>query len=232
MGRGCHAQDLLQHAVDPAAHQRLDFVGLDVDVRRPRDDRILQDAREQVGGRPFSSRRPCRRAGRLRGGALQQLENIPPIEQVSPPDRHLRGEEGDDLEAGHLLDLRDRLLVTRVLHGQPEVAVLLLDRDDEPAARVFLGKDAERIGLDVTHLEVNEAHAPVLGELLQEEAHRDDTALGQRPVDGKPQARRHDPYLVEFGLVDEAQPFDDQLFQLFIGREHGSVPPAVRRRSR
>ena len=87
--------------------------------------------------------------------------------------------------------------------------------------------------MDVTHLEVDVAHVPVLGELLQEEAHRDDAALGQRPLDGKPQARRHDPYLLELGLVDEAQPFDDQRLQLFIGREHGSVPrrqtpPAVR----
>ena len=125
MGRGRHAQDLLQHAVDPAAHQRLDFVGLDVDVRRPSDNRILQDARDQLGGGPITSR-PCRRPGRLRGGTLQQIENIPPIEQVSPPDRHLRGEEGDDLEAGHLFDLRDRCLVARIVHGQPEQLTVLL----------------------------------------------------------------------------------------------------------
>jgi hypothetical protein len=217
-----HAQHVAQRAVDPAAHERLELVGLDVDVGGAGDRRVLEDPVEQRRRRLVApGARECAR-GPLGGGAPEQRSKIAAVEELGAADRGLRRQGWHEAPAGHALDLVDDASVARVGHRDVELLVVEQHRDQLVLARVPLAHGGERRGGDVARGDVEEAHRPRVGELLEQERHRDAGALDEDALERHAQARRRRARAVEVGRTQQLQPGDHDVPQIRIRDAHAA----------
>ena len=74
--------------------------------------------------------------------------------------------------------------------------------------------------MHVADLEVDEAHTPRLGELLEEEGEGKAPALGDRALERHLEPRGHEAGAFELGLVDEPELAHEQCLELLLGDEH------------
>jgi len=150
---------------------------------------------------------------------------------MPPLDRTLRREERNDPSTRRPGDLVDDPAIARIRHRDVQLVALQVERQQEIVARILFGDRLQGLELDVADLQVDEAHAPRLGDVSQNEPERHATALDDRALEGDPQPRGHLPGPVELGVVHDLELPNEQRSKLVLGdakRPHGYVPPATR----
>ncbi len=142
---------LVQHAVDAQAHAEFLLVGLEMDVRRPLDDGVVEDEVDQLDGRGVLVDVPFRRdvvvlhLHDLDVGILAQLDLVEELLGLDAgggavilvdglQDGRLGGDDRLDAQVGGEADLLLHEQVGRVGHGQGEVGADAVDGDDHVLA--------------------------------------------------------------------------------------------------
>ena len=137
---------LVQHAVDAQAHAELLFVGLEMDVRSPLDDGVVEDQVDQLDGRgvlvdvPFGVALVFLGLHDLDRGILAQLDLVEELLGLDAgggavilvdglQDGRFRGDDRLDAQVGGEADLLLDEQVGGVGHGQGQVGADAVDGD-------------------------------------------------------------------------------------------------------
>jgi hypothetical protein len=163
--------------------------------------------------------RPLDLGGGLDGRALEQLAKVALVQELGAPDGSFRSQEGNDLEPRHLLHVLDEDALARIGHGHLELAAGLLEGNDDVILGVLVTDGLEGLEMHVADLEVDEAHPPCLGELLEEEGKGEAPALGHRALEWHLEPCGHEACALELGLVDEPELAHQKGLELLLGYE-------------
>ena len=96
-----------------------------------------------------------------------------------------------------------------------QLIVLEIEGQQQVPARVLFRDYLQGLELDVADLQIDEADAPGLRDVCQDEPDRQAAALDDRPLEGDPDAGGHLPRPLELHLVDDLQLIDDEGPKLF-----------------
>ena len=207
---------------------RLELERLDVDVRGPRDRGELENVGQDVGGHRLLLRRE-RRGDALAGDAAAELlHQVGMVEELRAPDRRLGPQPRLDLAVGHPRHLADGVAIARVHHRDVD-GVRGRAVGDEPLGpgRLF-AHQAQRLGLDVADLQIDERHAPGAPDLVQQLPERQLRLLRHSPLERELAARGDPDRLLELLRRDELEIGDQQIAQLAIGQRETSRFHAAR----